>query len=154
MKFIKIILTFVSLSFFTNLFAQVPPVDGAGLAIGGYDVVAYFSNKALKGNSKIVATHKKVNYYFSSKENRDAFLKNPERYLPQFDGYCAWGVAAKDSKFPINPQTFKIIDNKLYLFFNGPFNGAEFNTIVEWNKDEPALLSAAHAKWPEVKDKK
>ena len=130
---------------------NISPVNEDGLAIGGYDVVAYFSNEAIKGKSNYSAKHNGVTYHFSSKENRDTFRENPEKYAPQFDGYCAWGVAAKDAKFPINPETFDIVDGKLYLFFNGPFDGQNFNTALLWNQETTKLQADAHRKWPTVK---
>ncbi len=142
----------VGLLFTTLLQAQTPPVDDNGLAIGGYDVVAYFSNTAIKGSTKYTAKHDGATYRFSSAENRAAFEKEPARYLPQFDGYCAWGVAAKDAKFPINPEAYDIVDGKLYLFFHGPFDGKEFNTALLWNAETTKLKAEAHEKWPEVKD--
>lgn len=134
--------------------AQIDPVDQNGLAIGGYDVVAYFSGAAQKGNKSYMAKHDGATYHFASKANRDAFTKAPGNYLPQFDGYCAWGVGAKDAKFPINPETYTVIDGKLYLFFNGPFNGEPFNTYEDWAQRTTELKNAAHAKWPKVKNSK
>ena len=142
----------VGLLFTTLLQAQTAPVDENGLAIGGYDVVAYFSNTATKGSTKYTAEYNGATYRFATAENRDAFQKEPTSFLPQFDGYCAWGVAAKDSKFPINPEAFDIVDGKLYLFFNGPFDGKEFNTALLWNAETTKLKTTAHEKWPEVKD--
>jgi Uncharacterized conserved protein len=147
-------ITFLSILFsliISATFAQVEPVDKKGLAIGGYDVVAYFSNQPIKGQPSFTATYHSATYQFSSKDNLETFKKNPSQYIPQFDGYCAWGVGAKSAKFPINPETFKIIDNKLYLFFNGPLNLSTFNSIEEWNKDEKNLLKAANTNWPALK---
>ncbi len=151
MKNLKSVLIFVFSLSIISAYAQVAPVDDKGIAIGGYDVVAYFSNKAVKGNAALKATHEKVTYLFSTKENKEAFVKNPSKYLPEYDGYCAWGVGAKATKFPINPETFKIVEGKLYLFFNGPFNGSNFNTLEAWNTDEANLLKAAEKNWPQVK---
>lgn len=134
--------------------AQTDPIDKNGLAIGGYDVVAYFSGTAKKGSKTYMAKHNGATYHFATKANRDAFTKSPSKYLPQFGGYCAWGIGAKDAKFPTNPESFDIVDGKLYLFFNGPFNGENFNTYLEWNKNTTELKKAAHAKWPKVKDSK
>ncbi|MEQ8243758.1 YHS domain-containing (seleno)protein [Fulvivirga sp.] len=133
--------------------AQIPPVDENGLAIGGYDVVSYFDGKAQKGNAKFTVKQNGATYRFASAAHRDAFKKEPAKYLPQFDGYCAWGVAAKDTKFPINPETFDIIDGKLYLFFNGPFDGQNFNTVLLWTEETTKLKAQAHSKWPSVKNK-
>lgn len=132
---------------------NIQPIDEDGLALGGYDVVAYFSNKALKGSSSYSAKYKGTTYYFSSAKNMNAFKRSPENYLPQYDGYCAWGVAAKDSKFPINPETFDLVDGKLYLFYNGDFNGKPFNTSLLWKQETVKLRAAADKKWPSVKSK-
>lgn len=154
MKTIKIIFSLALVLFVSALRAQIAPIDENGLAIGGYDVVAYFSNKATKGDAKITAKHGDATYQFATTANRDAFKKNPTKYLPQFGGFCAWGVGAKSTKFPINPETFEIIDGKLYLFFNGPFNGSNFNTLEAWNLDQDNLLKAANTNWPTVKGSK
>lgn len=127
--------------------AQTAPIDDNGLAIGGYDVVAYFSGEAKKGTKNHMVKHKDATYYFSTKENRDAFQKSPEQYLPQFGGYCAWGVAAKEAKFPINPETFDIVDGKLYLFYNGPHEGKNLNTLLPWNTETTDLLKSGHMNW-------
>ncbi|WP_040496679.1 YHS domain-containing (seleno)protein [Fulvivirga imtechensis] len=131
--------------------AQVAPVDENNLAVGGYDVVAYFSGKATKGKAAVSVVHKGATYHFSSKENKAAFRKNPEAYLPQYGGYCAWGVAEKSSKFPVDPETFKVLDGKLYLFFNGPFNGSTFNSLEPWNANEAELLTKADNNWPKIR---
>lgn len=154
MKTIKIIFSLVLVLFVSALRAQIAPIDEKGLAIGGYDVVAYFSNKATKGDAKITAKHDEATYQFATTANRDAFKKNPIKYLPEFGGFCAWGVGAKSTKFPIDPETFEIIDGKLYLFFNGPFNGSNFNSLEAWNQDQDNLLKAANANWPNVKGSK
>lgn len=151
MKSLKSLFVFVFSFIIINLSAQIAPGDDKGIAVGGYDVVAYFSNKAVKGDPSLKVTHEKVTYLFSTKTNKDLFAKNPVKYLPEYDGYCAWGVGAKSTKFPINPETFKVINGKLYLFFNGPFNGENFNTLEAWNRDEPNLLKAADKNWPQVK---
>ncbi|MDF0705745.1 MAG: YHS domain-containing (seleno)protein [Bacteroidota bacterium] len=134
--------------------AQTPPVDDNGLAIGGYDVVSYFSGEAQKGSKSYAVKHSGATYYFASKANQTAFKKSPNNYLPQFDGYCAWGIGAKEVKFPINPETYTVIDGKLYLFFNGPFNGEPFNTYEDWGQRTTELKKAAHANWPKVRNSK
>lgn len=134
--------------------AQVDPVGKDGVAIGGYDVVSYFSGAAKQGNKTYAAKHDGATYYFVSKANRAKFAQSPSMYLPQFDGYCAWGVGEKQAKFPINPETFDVIDGKLYLFFNGDFNGEPFNTLPDWSARTSELKKAAHANWPKVKNSK
>lgn len=131
--------------------AQIAPVNAENLAIGGYDVVSYFSDKAVKGNTAITTEYEGVVYRFSSKENQAAFNRNPKAFIPQYGGYCAWGVAEKSSKFPIDPETFKVVDGKLYLFFNGPFNGDNFNSLDHWNANEAELLSKSEKNWLKMK---
>ncbi|HEY9007686.1 MAG TPA: YHS domain-containing (seleno)protein [Ohtaekwangia sp.] len=137
--------------------AQVEPVGKDRVAIGGYDVVAYFKNeKAVKGSPGITATYNQVIYYFANPANRDEFVKQPQNYLPQYDGYCALAVGAQNKKVSINPETFKVTDGKLYLFYNGklPFSGAQFNSLEPWSKDEDNLIKKANANWPALKASK
>ncbi len=137
-----------------NLFAQIKPVDNAGMAIGGYDVVAYFtSGKAIKGNSTNNYQLGGVNYYFSSKDNQKLFETDPQKYLPQYDGYCALAISY-GKKISIDPQTFKLINGKLYLFYNGPVRGKQVNSLHTWDKSETRLLKRADELWPDVKKKK
>lgn len=134
----------------SSLWAQVEPVDKDNVAIGGYDVVAYFSGAAVKGDPSVSAMHQGITYHFSSIENRKKFMKDPTAFLPQYGGYCAWGVAEKSSKFPVDPETFKVTDGKLYLFFNGPFNGSTFNSLDQWNANETELLKKGDENWQQL----
>jgi YHS domain-containing protein len=153
MKNLKSILVTAVVALISNFVsAQTEPVDKNGLAIGGYDVVAYFTtNTATKGTAAFIAENQGVTYHFSSVENLNEFKKNPSKYLPQTGGYCAWGVSEKNTKFPTNPETFKVINGKLYLFFDGDYNGSPFNTLTEWNKDEKKNLSTIDANWLKLK---
>jgi YHS domain-containing protein len=118
-------------------------LDG-DLAIDGYDPVAYFrSNKAIKGKKDNAVSHQGVIYYFSSVENKEEFKRDPSRYEPAYGGWCAYAMGEKGEKVSIDPETFKIVDNKLYLFYNRFFN----NTLKSWNKDEPRLKKSADAHW-------
>lgn len=150
MKTIKNLLLVIAFSITSLTMAQIAPVDDNGLAIGGYDVVAYFSGSAKKGMKAYSAKHNGATHYFANMANRKAFKKSPKKYLPQFGGYCAWGVAEKETKFPINPETFDIVEGKLYLFFNGPFNGQPFNTLEPWKAETSRLMKAAHKNWDKV----
>lgn len=130
----------------------VEPVDKNKIANGGYDVVAYFTdNAAAKGNTRYTQEYKGVKYQFATAEHKTLFAKSPDRYLPVCDGYCAWAVAEKAKKVPVDPNTFKVIDGKLYLFFNGDFSGSQFNALPEWNKNEKELLSQLPANWDKIK---
>ena len=115
-----------------------------GLAIQGYDPVAYFTQKkAIRGNSQNQVAMEGVNYYFSSSANKDLFLKNPKSYEPQYGGWCAYAMGATNNKVEIDPETFKIINGKLYLYFHNFIN----NTLTKWNKDEANLKTAADKNW-------
>lgn len=114
------------------------------VAIQGYDPVAYFTQKkAVKGKPSITTTYEGVIYNFSSQANKDLFLKKPASYEPQYGGWCAFAMGDYGEKVEINPETFKIIDGKLYLFYNAFFN----NTLKSWNKDEINLKKKADTNW-------
>ncbi len=118
------------------------------VAINGYDVVAYFTeNKAVRGSQTFAAIHKGINYWFSSAENRTKFQAEPDKYLPQYGGWCAFAMAMKDAKVPSDPKTFKLYNGKLYLFFNDYYQGAPFNTIIPWNAAEANMKIKADANW-------
>ena len=117
------------------------------VAILGYDPVAYFNvGKAVKGKKEIAANYQGVIYKFSSNENKDAFVKNPSKYEPQYGGWCAYAMGSAGEKVEINPETFKIIDGKLYLYYNAYLN----NTLKSWNKDESNLKSKADNNWKKI----
>ena len=121
-------------------------LDG-GLAINGYDPVAYFTlNKAIKGNKDFAVSDNGVNYYFVSAADRDEFKKNPSKYEPQYGGWCAYAMGKDGSKVDIDPETFKIINGKLFLFYNKFFN----NTRKSWDKDENKLHQQADANWQKI----
>lgn len=114
------------------------------VALQGYDPVAYFiQKKALKGKTTLATAYEGVVYYFSTQANKEFFAKNPSQYEPQFGGWCAYAMGANAEKVEINPETFKIVDGKLYVFYNAYFN----NTLKSWNKDEVNLKKKAETNW-------
>ncbi len=146
-----ILLMFISIS---TTQAQVDPVSKSGVAVGGYDVVAYFqSATAVKGIKQLKSELNGVSYYFSAEDNKKQFDESPEKYLPQYDGYCALSVTY-GKKLSIDPETFRIINNKLYLFFNGDTSNGKVNSLKVWDKNEAKYVSKADALWPEVKKRK
>src|SRR5262249_40768139 len=88
------------------------------LSISGYDPVAYFTDgKPIQGKADIEYVWRGLRWRFSSLAHRDLFTKDPERYAPQYDGYCALGVAAaaEAHKDTVDPTAWAIVDGKLYL---------------------------------------
>lgn len=117
------------------------------IGIQGYDPVGYFNQgKAIKGKKEISTSYQGVTYNFSSAENKNAFLKNPSKYEPQYGGWCAYAMGSAGKKVEINPETFKISDGKLYLFYNAYFN----NTLKSWNPDEAELKVKADNNWKKI----
>ncbi|WP_375444538.1 YHS domain-containing (seleno)protein [uncultured Fibrella sp.] len=115
-----------------------------GLALQGYDPVAYFTqNKAVKGSASNAFTYKNITYRFVSAANQKAFQDSPDRYEPQYGGWCAYAMGAAGEKVEVDPETFKLVDGKLFLFYHSFIN----NTLTKWNKDESALHKKADASW-------
>lgn len=114
-----------------------------GLALKGYDVVAYFREGVAARGQELKAEHGGATYLFSKPEHRDAFLAEPARYLPQYGGYCAFG-ASRGYKADIDPAAFSVIDGKLYLNYNGKVQ-------QEWLKDSAGYIRRADERWPEVR---
>ncbi len=119
-----------------------------GIAIRGYDPVAYFKEgKAIKGKKDIgTIFFEGITYRFSSVENKEAFKRSPASYEPQYGGWCAYAMGNDGSKVEIDPETFKIIDGKLYLFYNRLFS----NTLKSWNKKEATLKQHADINWQKI----
>lgn len=114
------------------------------LALQGYDPVAYFTQKkAVKGKKEFSVVHEGVLYYFASNADKELFAKNPSAYEPQYGGWCAYAMGANGEKVEVDPETFKIVNGKLFLFYNAFFN----NTLKSWNKDEVNLNKKADANW-------
>ena len=125
-------------------FAGDVAVSTTGLS--GYDPVAYFTDgKALRGNAFHVTVQDGVTYAFASDEHKTLFKKNPEKYLPAYGGYCAYGVAL-GKKFVADPEIWKIVGDKLYL-------NLDKGIQQKWDKDIPGYIMKAEKNWGEIKDK-
>jgi YHS domain-containing protein len=119
-------------------------VNKSSLAIDGYDPVAYFTqNKAIEGKKDIAVIYEGITYRFATIQNKQAFSADPARYEPQYGGWCAYAMGASGEKVEVDPETFKIINGKLYLFYNSFFN----NTLKSWNKNESSLKAKADINW-------
>ncbi len=146
----QFLLLALSIALFTSTTHAQSPLRKAhfnvekSLAILGYDPVTYFTqNKAVKGNKQFSASADGVTYYFSKATNKDLFVKDYGKYEPQYGGWCAYAMGAINEKVEIDPQTFKIINGKLYLFYHSWIN----NTLNKWNKDEANLKTKADKNW-------
>ncbi len=115
-----------------------------GVAIGGYDPVAYFTEmKPMKGLPAFHATSQGSVFHFTSAAHRDTFNANPAKYAPQYGGYCAFGMA-KGYKAAIDPAAFTVVGDKLYLNYNGTVRAF-------WVLDIPGFINKADQNWPEAR---
>lgn len=121
-------------------------VDKAGVALRGYDPVAYFeSGRPTPGVETISATFDGARYLFATEAHRATFMASPQKYAPQFGGFCAVGTSYGE-KVDADPQTGKVVDGKLYVNFS-PKVAAIFD------KDSTGTIARAEKNWPAVKDK-
>jgi YHS domain-containing protein len=110
------------------------------IAIKGYDTVAYFSmGKALKGSDSFTFQWHGMTWHFSTKKNKDLFAAGPEKYAPQYDGYCAWAMS-EGRKAITDPEVWKIVNGKLYL-------NCSKAAYEKWSKDIPGNVKKADANW-------
>ncbi|CAH0539919.1 YHS domain-containing (seleno)protein [Vibrio marisflavi] len=113
-------------------------------ALSGYDTVAYFvEGKPVKGDSDYVTEYKEATWYFSSKENLEKFLRDPEKYAPQYGGYCAWAVSAKNDFASGDPLQWSIVDGKLYINYNKEIK-------EKWEQDTALHIRQADENWPKL----
>lgn len=115
-----------------------------GLAIDGYDPIAYFiEKKPVKGSSQFRADFQGSTFQFASAAHRDAFAADPSKFAPQYGGYCAYGMA-KGYKATIDPAAFTVVGDKLYLNYSETVQS-------QWLSDVPGYIRKADANWPDVK---
>lgn len=115
-----------------------------GLAIDGYDTVAYFTkDDALKGDAKFKADYKGAIWHFTSAENRDLFIADPKKYAPQYEGYCAY-AAANGAVAKTEPDQWSIVEGKLYLNYNSLIK-------LRWDVSQKDFIKDGDKKWPGVR---
>ena len=125
------------------LFAIDPIFETAGVAIAGYDPVAYFTDsKPVEGSKEHTFDWNGASWRFASAEHRVAFARNPDKYAPQYGGYCAFGVS-RGYAVKVDPTAWKIVDGKLYLNY-------DHDVQMEWSKDIAGHIRKADANWPKV----
>lgn len=141
-----LILTVLTAVVAFHVSAQVPPIyqDG-GLAIQGYDVVAYFTiGQPTKGTREFTHKWMGATWQFANSKDLELFKANPEKYAPQYGGYCAYAVS-KNKTASVNPKNWKIVDGKLYL------NHDIAHTL--WKRNIPENIKKADGNWPAIEKK-
>jgi YHS domain-containing protein len=140
----KIMPTFLGLLLLSSLAYAKPPVFETRVgAIRGYDAVAYFTErKPIKGSKDYVVEWNGARWYFASAKNRDRFKAEPEKYAPQYGGYCAWAVT-NGYTASTDPEAWRIVDGKLYLNYS-------LGVQEQWSEDIPGNIAKANKNWPGV----
>lgn len=151
MKIIKTSLVLVAFLFATTLVAQdkmANNIDNSNIALQGYSPVSYLDlGLAQKGNKSFKSDYKKVVYYFTSTEQKATFDKNPEKYRPQYGGFCAFGTYA-GAKFRVDPNKFLVKDGKYYLYLYNVELDAKQLWLAENNHSK--LKNVADKNWNEL----
>lgn len=139
----RITLGLLALAFMSRLATSGDFFEVEGLALRGYDPVAYFeANMPIKGSPPHSFTYQGSKFLFATASNQKKFAANPEKYAPQFGGFCALGTA-NGYKVKTEPDAFKVVDGKLYLNYDR-------KVLDIWSKDQPGFISRANQNWPEV----
>ncbi|WP_459209676.1 YHS domain-containing (seleno)protein [Aquimarina rhabdastrellae] len=144
----------IALFFATGIFAQnkkANNIDDSKIGLQGYSPVSYLDlGLAQRGIKEYKSIHEGIAYYFTSKEQKKKFEKNPEKYMPAYGGYCAFGIYA-GAKFRIDPNKF-IVDNGTYYLF---LNDVEVDAMQLWKaeKNKSKLVSTANKNWSSLKTK-
>ncbi len=131
---------------FSSMAQKASVFNTKGVAINGYDVVAFFTDSnAIKGNAVFSIQWQGASWWFASPEHAAAFSASPEKYAPQYGGYCAYGTS-EGHKAPTEIDTWSIRNGKLYFNYNKKVQGL-------WLKDQQHLIEKADTQWPLIKDK-
>lgn len=142
-------LMLAGLALAAGLFAG--PVSAADVqhstpGLSGYDPVAYFTDaKPIRGSGYHTAVYDGITYAFATAEHRTMFLANPQKYLPAYGGYCAYGVAI-GKKFVADPEVWRVQDGTLYL-------NLDRDIQMKWEKDLPGYIRKGNANWSDIRDK-
>lgn len=136
----------LSLLFSASAFAAKDPVYTSlfsSTALSGYDAVSYFtSGEPTKGSKKFKHEWNGATWHFATADNRDLFVADPERYAPQYGGYCAWAVSQGYTASG-DPTVWKIVDDKLYVNYNDEVGAT-------WRADPAKFIKLANENWPNV----
>jgi YHS domain-containing protein len=140
-----ILVVAASFLFVHSATAAVDPVNKNifGTALKGYDPVAYFKEgRPVKGKDEFRHDWMGAKWYFASAANRDEFARNPEKYAPQFGGYCSWAVA-NGYTASIDPEAWRIVEGKLYLNYSK-------DVQKKWEQDIPGFIKKGNENWPRL----
>jgi YHS domain-containing protein len=144
MKLVRVVLAVAALALSGAALAggKVPAInmDGKGVALHGYDAVSYFENDPVPGSYAFSYNYGEATWRFVSAENRKKFARDPQKYLPQFGGYCAKAVSDNDTA-DIDPLAYRIVRGKLYLNYD-----AKIQRL--WEKDMTGRIAKAEKNWP------
>lgn len=114
-----------------------------GLALKGYDAVAYFGEgKPVAGSPAFSHKWQGLDWRFANAANRDSFAASPEKYAPQYGGFCAWAVS-NGYTADTDPEVFKVVDGKLYLNYNKSIQS-------RWVQDVPGNIAKGDTNWPKL----
>ncbi|MCP9753527.1 YHS domain-containing (seleno)protein [Ferruginibacter sp. HRS2-29] len=141
----KYVFVFLTLLYTNIVSAQNTAVFATdGVAIRGYDAVAYFTdNQAVKGVEAFSYQWNNARWLFKNNDHLLQFIANPEKYAPQYGGYCAYGLSENHAS-PTSPEAFTIVDDKLYLNYS-------LKVKQLWLKDQQERIQKANAFWPGLK---
>lgn len=146
----RLIISFVLVTLALPVLAQTKTLlnlDKSGIAIQGYDPVAFFTDhRPVKGSTEFVVKHEGAIYLFASKEHRGLFLKDSKMYEPGYGGYCAYGVS-RDKLVDVDVNAFQIVDGKLLMQYSKGVRD-------DFNEDAKGNLAKANANWVKLLEKK
>jgi len=152
MRYIKILLTTALLALIATTAVAADRIntlerkglwgyEESGIALRGYDTVAYFTEgQPREGKDQFSTKWMGATWKFASQEHLNLFEAAPEQYAPQYGGYCAYGIAAQDALVKIEPELWTIVDEKLYLNYNDSIQR-------KWEKDIPGFITQADKKF-------
>ena len=144
MKLLKTLIAAVAFAGLSGV-AQAADYTNTTTGVSGYDLVSYHKGGPVRGSGHHTSDYQGVTYLFANADNKKAFDRNPESYLPAYGGWCAFGVSV-GKKFVSDPLAWKVVDGKLYL-------NLDKDIQKQWLKDVPGRIKTADAKWTEIRNK-
>lgn len=116
------------------------------IALEGYDPVSYFDGHPAEGSEELKMVYRGLTYNFITASNLARFKASPDRFEPAYGGWCAFAMGESGDKVKVDPETYKILDGKLYLFYNFWGN----NTLEDWNINEKKLKETGNQNWSKI----